>query len=246
MNAPLPAGIETVFLDAGNTLIGMDYARIARELAAHGIAPSVGDLARAEAAARPHVSEHVAAQARQSGLDAFVFYFARIVERLPSAAGIGADVLEPIVRDVAAALKRPGEDHRLWCTVIDGVPAALDALADAGYRLVVVSNSDGSVERALVDLGLADRIDAILDSEIVGFEKPDPRFFSHALRIAGTPPDRTLHVGDMYFQDVLGARSAGIECVLLDPHDDWAGADCLRRRDLAAVARELVAMRRGS
>jgi HAD superfamily hydrolase (TIGR01509 family) len=240
MHDSLRRDISTVFLDAGNTLISMDYAWIARELSAHGLEASVRVLERAEAAARPVTSEFVAAQLRQSGLDAFVYYLARIVERLPGATAMPADRRDRAVRAVAASLKRPGGDHRLWSVVLAGVPAALDALRAAGLDLVVVSNSDGSVERALTDLGLAARVDVILDSEIVGYEKPDPRFFRQALEVSGARAETTLHVGDMYFQDVLGARGAGIDCVLLDPHGDWPDVDCPRRRDLAQVAAELT------
>jgi HAD superfamily hydrolase (TIGR01509 family) len=238
MDDRLGTGIDTVFLDAGNTLISMDYAWIAAELRRRGLDVAVADLARAEAAARPATSRFVAGMDRQSGVDAFVFYLHRILERLPGARAVPSQ--NKLVLAVAAALKSPRGDHRLWSVVLEGVPEALEALRSSGRRLVVVSNSDGSVERALTDTGLAARIDVILDSEIVGFEKPDPRLFEHALEVAGARREATLHVGDMYFQDVLGARAAGIDSVLLDPFDDWLDADCPRRRDLADVAAELT------
>jgi putative hydrolase of the HAD superfamily len=104
-----------------------------------------------------------------------------------------------------------------------------------GLRLAVVSNADGSVERGLTTQGLRSHLELVVDSAVVGVEKPDPRIFAHAIATLGCAPDRALHVGDMYFADVAGARSAGIHAILLDPFDDWPAADCLRLPSLGAV-----------
>ena len=85
----------------------------------------------------------------------------------------------------------------------------------------------------------------MLDSHVVGFEKPDPRIFRHALEISGSPAERTLHIGDMYHADVVGARGAGIHALLLDPYDVWTHVDCDRVPDVAAVSRAIVAAKRG-
>ena len=84
----------------------------------------------------------------------------------------------------------------------------------------------------------------MLDSHVVGFEKPDLRIFQHALEISGSLPERTLHVGDMYHADVAGARGAGIDALLLDPYDVWTDVDCERAPNVAAVSREIVAAKR--
>ena len=77
---------------------------------------------------------------------------------------------------------------------------------------------------------------AVIDSALVGHEKPDPRIFTCALERSGASPERTLHVGDLYHADVLGARAAGIHALLLDPFDDWSVDDCERLPDLWAVS----------
>ena len=219
----------------------MDLAWLSALLAAHGIETTAEELNRAEAAARPDTSAHVADSTGQSGPSAFAYYLSRIVDQLPVAAGVSAECRQNCVAAVTAAVKTPGGDHKLWSIVLPGVPEALAILKQAGLRLVVVSNSDGSVERALEGLGLAARIDLILDSQVVGFEKPDPRFFRYALERSGATAETTVHVGDMYFQDVVGARSAGIRPVLLDPYGDWVDRDCERSPDLASFANGLAA-----
>jgi len=95
------------------------------------------------------------------------------------------------------------------------------------------------VEQLLRESGLRHFFDAVVDSHVVGYAKPDPRIFKHALDITGSEPSRTLHVGDMYYADIVGAEAAGIRAVLLDPFDDWADYDCPRLPDLPALHQEM-------
>jgi putative hydrolase of the HAD superfamily len=234
------ATLETLFLDAGNTLICMNYEVVAGALEALGIGTSVAEIRRAEAAARPATSERIAAGKHRDDVDHFAFHLAGTLTRLASPARAGLTKDAPaIAQRLALTLKKPGEDFRLWSWVLPGVPEALEELRALGLRLVVVSNSDGSVARALAELGLAQHLDAIFDSHVIGFEKPDPRFFAHALRASGSAAERTAHVGDMYYQDVQGSRAAGVHSVLLDPYGDWAIDDCERCRDLSELVERI-------
>ncbi|HEX6548248.1 MAG TPA: HAD-IA family hydrolase [Candidatus Dormibacteraeota bacterium] len=111
-----------------------------------------------------------------------------------------------------------------WTTVIAESVAALESLSRRGPRLAIVSNADGRVEHDLLeyrichrDEGPATRVDAILDSTVVGFEKPDPRIFKLALEKLEVPPERAVHVGDSVRMDVGGARAAGVRPLHLDP-----------------------------
>jgi putative hydrolase of the HAD superfamily len=235
--------IDTLFLDAGNTLICMDFAWVSAELQALGLAASAQSIRRAEAASRPATSARIARAQSGDNRDLFEFHLTRILERLDSPGSGHNENLAALARRLAARLKKPGEDYRLWSSVLPGVPEALRRLRALGLRLVVVSNSDGSVERALTELGLAGHVDAIFDSHVVGFEKPDPRFFTHALQTSGAEAGRTAHVGDMYYQDVHGSRSAGLHSVLLDPFGDWQVDDCVRCRDLSELAEAIARAR---
>jgi putative hydrolase of the HAD superfamily len=116
----------------------------------------------------------------------------------------------------------------------------LDRLRAAGLRLGVVSNSDGRVEEALAAAGIRDRFDVILDSARVGVEKPDPAIFRAALTTLGVAPEEALHVGDLYDVDVVGARAAGIEAILLVPAAAAPGPECRRVESLVALADDLL------
>lgn len=239
------AEIDTLFLDAGNTLISMNYQWVATELESFGIRTAAESLRRAEAAARPATSARIAGVRSGDNHDLFTFHLARMLECLAATEAARSSTAPTFVSELAARLKKPGQDYRLWSWVLPGVAGALEKLRALDFRLVVVSNSDGTVERALEDLGLATYLDAVFDSHVVGFEKPDPRFFAHALGASGALPGRTVHVGDMYYQDVQGSRSAGLHSVLLDPYGDWQVDDCVRCRDLSELADRLEKARRG-
>ena len=96
----------------------------------------------------------------------------------------------------------------------DSAPA-LRALRDRGIRTVVVSNWDWSLHERLQETGLAELVDGALASAEIGSAKPDGAIFAAALRIAGTGPGETWHVGDTPEADVEGARAAGIRPVLI-------------------------------
>lgn len=228
-------GLTTLCLDAGNTLIGMDVELLRDVLAAEGIAATTEAVARAEAAARPALSRWIASGVSTEGAATLAVYLRETL------AAVGRrEVDEATLRRMAATL-RSIDTRGLWSRVLPGVPEALRALRGAGLRLVVVSNADGTVESGLARVGLRDLVDVVIDSHVVGVEKPDPRIFAHALAAVGASPVEALHVGDLYAVDVVGARAAAVGAVLLDPYGDWVGVDCERATDVPALAARLLA-----
>ena len=89
-------------------------------------------------------------------------------------------------------------------------------------------------------LGLAAAFDVVFDSQVVGIEKPDPRFFQLALEQSGARAETTVHVGDLYHVDVVGARAAGIAAILLDAGNLYGDYDCPRVRTIGEVV-DLIA-----
>ena len=226
--------LDTLFLDAGGVLVNPNWERVAAVLGRHGLTVAATALAAAEPGAKHalDVPRHVAGSSDQTRVGA---YWELVLAR----AGVRADRVR-----LAAPWAELEQYHRtanLWETVPAEVPAALARLRGLGLRLVVVSNANGTLAAKLDRLDLARHFDAILDSHVVGFEKPDPRIFAAALARAGTTAARALHVGDLYEVDVVGARAAGIRGVLLDAADLYAGRDCPRVASLTALAATLAA-----
>jgi HAD superfamily hydrolase (TIGR01549 family) len=150
--------------------------------------------------------------------------------------------LIPEARRALAQVEEYQRTMNIWERVPEFVAPTLAELRRRGYKLVVVSNANGTVKRAFQRIGLFDLVDVIVDSAEEGFEKPDRRLFDAALRIAGADASCALHVGDIYHVDVAGARAAGLTPVLVDEADLYAGADCHRIRSIAELPELLLAI----
>jgi putative hydrolase of the HAD superfamily len=46
--------------------------------------------------------------------------------------------------------------------------------------------------------------------------KPRPEIFLAALERAQTQADQAIYIGDNYYADIVGAREAGIDAILVD------------------------------
>ncbi len=222
--------LRAILFDAGNTLLFLDFSRLAREVGpAIGVPLTPEELA---AQARP------AARALENGSSTDRERASRYLESIFLLAGVAPEKLD-MVRDTLLLMHR--EKH-LWADLPEGTAEGLEALAAAGYRLGVVSNSDGRVEEALVAAGIRDHFELVIDSQLVGVEKPDPRIFELALERLGLGPAQALYVGDIYEVDVVGARRASLDVILLDPLGLHAGREVRTARSVAEVAEMILGM----
>ena len=223
--------IETVFLDAGGVLVNPNWTRVSAALASHGVVVSAERLSAAE----PHAKKRLdtgdlirATNDQQRGWTYFNLVLGEAGIALSDATDAGL-----------AELHAYHQQFNLWETVSDDTKPTLAALRARGFRLAVVSNANGTLHRAFARLGLTDTVDAVFDSCDEGVEKPDPRFFQLALDRVGANAATTVHVGDLFHVDVVGARAAGIEPVLLDIANLYPDADCTRVRALSELVRTL-------
>lgn len=105
--------------------------------------------------------------------------------------------------------------------VYDDVLPALTRLRDAGMRTAIVSNAPwGSPpqlwRRELRRLGLADTVDAVVFCGDVGWRKPAPDIFHHALRKLGCRAAECAFIGDDLRWDIEGSAAVGIRPILID------------------------------
>jgi putative hydrolase of the HAD superfamily len=197
--------LRAVLFDAGNTLLFLDYVRMAEGVGSALGLPLTGDSLSRHASAATQAMERARGTDRERA--------AAYLETLFQLGGVGRDRFG----ELHDCLMRMHRERNLWSGVPERSAAALERLRSAGLRLGVVSNSDGRVEEALEAAGLREFFDVVVDSALVGVEKPDPRIFHAALDALGVAPEEALYVGDLYEVDVVGARAAGIEAVLLGP-----------------------------
>jgi putative hydrolase of the HAD superfamily len=134
----------------------------------------------------------------------------------------------------------------VWCQPVPGARAGLAALRDAGMRMAVTSNSDGTVADLLrrhewvqVGPGPGVEVEVITDSGLVGAGKPDSRIFHATAAALGLDAHRVLHVGDSAHYDVAGAVDAGMAALHMDPYGLCPATDHDHVRSLVEVL-ELV------
>jgi putative hydrolase of the HAD superfamily len=92
----------------------------------------------------------------------------------------------------------------------------LAELGRRGIRLGVISNWDRSARPILERHGLSGSFEQIVISSEVGCEKPDPAIFKLAMHSAGVEPQECLYVGDNFYVDAVGARGAGMKCLIVN------------------------------
>jgi putative hydrolase of the HAD superfamily len=220
--------IKTVFLDAGGVLVFPNWGRVSAALAKQGVRVNAATLASAEFRAKKIfdvATTFAGTTDHQRGWP----YFNLALQTAGVQLGDATDAALAELNEYHAA-------HNLWECIPDGTFEALDRLRAMGLTLVVVSNANGTLHGSFDRNGLTPHLDYIFDSHLVGIEKPDPRFFQHVLDLTGAHAETTVHVGDIYHVDVLGARRAGLRPILFDVADLYADADCPRVRSLGALA----------
>lgn len=109
-------------------------------------------------------------------------------------------------------------------TLIPGAIQVLESL-QGPYRLALMTNGFEVVQRKRIErTGIARFVEHVFISETVGFHKPDPRIFDHALEAMGSPrPQRVLMVGDSLESDILGGNRAGLDTCWFNPAGRDAG-----------------------
>ncbi len=230
MDERLP--LDAVIFDAGGTLVRLDFEWIAEMLAGLGVEVTVEALRHGEIHGRRlYDAAAIAPQALAPGEKHPPLGTVAPVEAywggMLQAAGCPREQLAEALARMDARQK---SDQFLWARPMEGAREVLDALPGMGLRLACVSNSDGRAQKHLERYDLVRGLEFVLDSQIVGIEKPDPRIFDLALEKLEVDPNRALYVGDIRSVDEHGSRSAGMQFVLLDPYGTYA------RQDTASIA----------
>jgi putative hydrolase of the HAD superfamily len=208
--------LDAVLFDAGGVIVVPDPLTIGPALAPFGGTTDIGELRRAHyVAMRAHAGS--TADDRGRWLDS--------LRACVAAAGVPAERSD----EALAALVRVF-GHRTWRFPVLETVIAMERMRDLGTPMGVVSNADGQIEGILrhqlccqVGPGGGVPVAVVVDSGVVGVEKPDPAIFAPALEVlaglGAADPARIGFVGDSAVYDVAGARAAGLVPLLLDPYD---------------------------
>ncbi len=221
--------LKAVLLDAGNTVMLINYTVVAEALVAEGVDADEARVREAEYRARVRLDPILARRESTEAPEIFRTYIGFVCE------GLGVE-WGPHVERAFRRIAEYNREHNLWNQPNPQAWAVLERLQRWNLAVGMISNSDGSIERMLTERGLAPYFRFVLDSRVVGVEKPDPRIFQMAVERAGVSPAEAVYVGDLYSIDVVGSRAAGLDAILLDPAGLWGHVDCPKARDLSEAA----------
>ena len=96
----------------------------------------------------------------------------------------------------------------------------------ARFRLGIISNFYGNLERVCLESGLTPLMSVMVDSARVGFTKPDPRIFQVALTQLQLDPREAIFVGDSLSRDMEGAKRLGMPHIWLVPDHSGTSVPC--------------------
>jgi HAD superfamily hydrolase (TIGR01549 family) len=199
---------RVIFFDVGNTLLFPNRAKM--------LAPISSDrhpkLEQWQALERRTKKEFD--QGMQTGQVDHGFWWTFHTYLLEDIAeNIGQNITQNTsIRD---ALVENTQNSANWDQILPGTRDALERISQK-FRIAVISNADGGIERVLTRCGIANCFESITDSGIVGVEKPRVEIFEAALASMKVRANESLYVGDVFSVDYTGARNAGMNAVLLD------------------------------
>lgn len=133
--------------------------------------------------------------------------------------------------DLLDVLVENTRDSSNWDQIRPGTRDTLQQLCEK-FRIAVISNADGGIERVLSRCGIADCFESITDSGIVGVEKPRREIFEAGLKAMNARAEDSVYVGDVYSVDYAGARNAGMDAILFDVAGAYSHRDLPRVESL--------------
>jgi putative hydrolase of the HAD superfamily len=206
--------IKAVFFDLYHTLVRYEPPREelqAKALGEFGIGVSPEVLRRPLVIADEFIYQEIARSSlSQRSKEEQMALWAQYERVLLKEAGVEAD--EQLILGLLGKMRQ--FDMKL--VLFDDVMPILTDLKDRGLTLGLISNIDHDITPLLNELGLKSLLQVVVTSQDVGFNKPQPEIFREALKQAGVRSSEAIYVGDQYQVDVVGAKKAGMEGVLLD------------------------------
>lgn len=211
--------LKGIFFDVGNTLAFLNYSFIKDVSKEFGVDVDVEKIRLIEYQTRSLVNNAVSKATKGDDHSRWILYFSEILKQV----GFSD---KNIIQNILEKLYLYHKKSNLWNQLSDDVVETLEYLKDKKYKLGVISNSDGRIAQLLSEIGIWDFFDVVIDSGIVGIEKPNKEIFEIALKEIKLEPSECAYVGDLYEIDIVGAKSAGMIGILIDPIGNFNKADC--------------------
>jgi len=156
-------------------------------------------------------------------------WWGEVISRTAIGAGADAQAVEKHLGTIVPSLMKRFSSREGYCLFDDTLPT-LRTLREMGVRTGLITNADVRIKDVLLDLGISEYLSPVLISETERVEKPSISIFLAACARARATPSETVHVGDDFRDDYLGADNAGLHALLLrrtgsDGEDEVKGAE---------------------
>lgn len=198
---------DAIFLDVDGTLLwtDLDVEGYVADLAPYARGGEL-TVERAAGSVWASMKRHIQQNIEHRTEEALAGFRRRNAGITASALGIEAPV------EVLAAVA----ERRISFNPYPESERVMEDLRAMGCRLYAVSNWDLLLEEVLQTLDWMDYFESVVASAVVGVEKPDPGIFEEALRVSGSPKERTVMVGNDPATDIRGASGFGLDAVMID------------------------------
>ncbi|MDH5396943.1 MAG: YjjG family noncanonical pyrimidine nucleotidase [Cyclobacteriaceae bacterium] len=117
--------------------------------------------------------------------------------------------------------KTISEEYLMTCPLqphlMPGAREVLEELRN-NYKLYVITNGFEDIQYIKIrSAGISHFFDQVITSDGVGYKKPAPEIFQHALQLAGVDHREALMIGDNLETDIKGANNANVDTVFFNP-----------------------------
>lgn len=123
--------------------------------------------------------------------------------------------------------------------VFPGTFEMLDYL-HPNYRLHIITNGFEEIqEKKMESSNIRDYFEIIINSEMAGVKKPNPKIFRLALDEAKVQPQNALMIGDSLEADIIGAKNLGFHVLHFNSHGEPEHKICEIINELHEIKRFL-------
>jgi putative hydrolase of the HAD superfamily len=224
--------LDAVFFDAGGTLWDVQPSPVemfGKALSRRGANVELSSLAEARRKADWLFDKEFAKLTPSNEDEFWIRYDEFVLKEL----GLDMDAAELALElnDEIGSVMNKVES---WTAFPDAHPL-LAKLERRDLVVGLISNATVLARRVLDNLDMTKYFDHIVLSDEVRVRKPNPEIFWIAAKQAGVLPSRSLYIGDKLATDIVGARAAGFNAMLVDRANVFPDANVIKFRDLRSV-----------
>jgi len=101
--------------------------------------------------------------------------------------------------------------------LIPGAREVLEHLSSS-YELHIITNGFKEAQEVKIRTsGIEHFFKYVINSEMAGHNKPDPRIFEYSISLVGANKENSIMIGDHLEADIMGAKDFGMDQVYYNP-----------------------------